>query len=248
MNMNIVSNEFAGRTVILPDGRAGLRGALLVETRTHGGSASSPDPATEPNPVTTPAVPPPVLDFIASDETLDRAGEVILARGWDLAAYRRNPVFQNAHQYGDILHTLGRALKVEVIGDRLHLRVLFATEINPLAKLAYDLYRAGFLNAVSVGFQPRRWENGNDQTPWRRRFLEQELLEVSAVSIPANPNALRLAAQAGAVEKSDLQALGELLRRQCGDHSHPQDFAGGPESFSGLLQLARSVANAMRHV
>src|SRR5579872_4203307 len=57
---------------------------------------------------------PPILDFIASDETLDRFGDVICASGWHLDTYRRNPVFQNAHQYGDILFTLGKALITEV--------------------------------------------------------------------------------------------------------------------------------------
>src|SRR5690242_1620632 len=62
----------------------------------------------------------PVLDFIASDETLDRFGEVICASGWRLETYRRNPVFQNAHQYGDILFTLGKALITEVrAGERV---------------------------------------------------------------------------------------------------------------------------------
>ena len=47
---------------------------------------------------------------------------------------------------------------------------------------------------------------------FRRRYLEQELLEVSAVAIPANPNALALGLKSGAVEKSDLRDLAELLR------------------------------------
>jgi hypothetical protein len=41
--------------------------------------------------------------------------------------------------------------------------------------------------------------------------LEQELLEVSAVAIPANPNALALAYKSGAVEKADLKELSSLL-------------------------------------
>src|SRR5690242_11633318 len=61
----------------------------------------------------------PILDFIASDETLDRCGEIISAGGWRLASYRRNPVFQNAHQYGDIIFTLGRALITEVRSNSL---------------------------------------------------------------------------------------------------------------------------------
>jgi HK97 family phage prohead protease len=152
------------------------------------------------------------LDFISSDETLDRYNEIISASGWKLANYQRNPVFQNAHQYGDILHTLGRALVTQVTSGKLMQRIEFACDVNPMARIAYGLYKGKFLNAVSVGFVPVRWEDGTDKTTYRRRFLEQELLEVSAVGIPANPNALALGLKSGAVEKSDLKELADLLR------------------------------------
>src|SRR5262249_44438445 len=125
-----------------------------------------------------------ILDFIASDETLDRYHEIISASGWKLANYQRNPVFQNAHQYGDIIFTLGKALATEirvgVRGSHLFQRIQFATEANPMARIAYSLYKGKFLNAVSVGFVPVRWENGGEETSYRRKYLEQELLEVSA--------------------------------------------------------------------
>src|SRR4029078_10099363 len=135
------------------------------------------------------------------DETLDRYGEVISASGWRLENYRRNPVFQNAHQYCDVIFTLARALITEVRSDHLYQRIEFATDVNPVARIAYGLYKGKFLNAVSVGFVPIRWKDGAASTepasdgatpasPCRRRYLEQELLEVSAVAIPANPDAL----------------------------------------------------------
>jgi hypothetical protein len=176
----------------------------------------------------------PVLDFVASDETLDRYDEIIEAAGWRLDNYQQNPVFQNAHNYGDIIFTLGKALITEVRDGRLYQCIQFATEVNPMAKIAYGLYRGNFLNAVSVGFIPLRWENGGADAGYRRKFLEQELLEVSAVGIPANPNALQLGLKAGAVEKSDLADLLELLRsmRQGGDKD--------------LLQLARDISGLMK--
>src|SRR5213592_228794 len=97
-----VANELSERMITLPDGRAGLRGTLQVdvreadESRTGNGQSA------------------PVLEFMSSDETLDRYGEIIVASGWRLENYRRNPVFQNAHQYGDVIFTLGRALVTEV--------------------------------------------------------------------------------------------------------------------------------------
>src|SRR5438034_9206265 len=80
-----------------------------------------------------------------------------------------------------------------------------------MAKIAYGLYRGKFLNAVSVGFIPVRWENGGPDTAFSRRYLEQELLEVSAVAIPANPHALALGLKSGAVEKADLSDLADLI-------------------------------------
>jgi len=58
---------------------------------------------------------------------------------------------------------------------------------------------------------PLRSSTSTASGRFRRRYLEQELLEVSAVGIPANPNALVLGLKAGALETSDLRALAELL-------------------------------------
>src|SRR5512145_1422723 len=197
--------------VALHDSTPGVRALLEVEVREAAGSSADGGEAA-------------TLDFIASTATLDRYREIIEPAGWRLDSYRRNPVFQNAHNYGDILFTLGKALSTEVrtIGNGAALcqRIQFATEINPVARIAYGLYKGGVLNAVSVGFIPLRWEDppspgyggqAAESAP-RRRYLEQELLEVSAVAIPANPDALALGLKSGAVRKSDLQETLELLR------------------------------------
>src|SRR5580765_8482634 len=139
--------DLSARLLTLPDGRPGLRGTLQIETR---------EPSAGNNPGNSSNS---CLDFVASDETLDRYGEIISASGWRLENYRRNPVFQNAHQYGDVIFTLGKALITEVRGDRLFQRIEFATDINPMARIAYGLYKGKFLNAVSVGFIPLKWED-----------------------------------------------------------------------------------------
>jgi hypothetical protein len=106
-----------------------------------------------------------IIDFTASDETVDRYEEVICASGWRLEAYRRNPVFQNAHQCGDVLCTLGKALITEVRDGRLFQRIEFAVDANPVARVAYELYRGQYLHAVSVGFIPLRWQEGGPNDP-----------------------------------------------------------------------------------
>ena len=238
ITMNLTS-EFSERLVTLCDGRTGLRGGIHVEVR-EPSAARSPSPQPSPQGEGDRS---PVLDFISSDETLDRYDEIIVASGWRLENYRRNPVFQNAHQYGDIIFTLGKALVTEVREGRLYQRIEFATEVNPMARIAYGLYRGGFLHAVSVGFIPLRWENGDAEKGFRRKYLEQELLEVSAVGIPANPNALALGLKAGAVEKSDLKDLSELLSQSlvaARDDSNEDTLL--------LLPLARELRDLLRRI
>jgi len=194
--------------------------------------------------------------------------------------YRKNPVFQNAYNYGDIFSTLGRALtsEVRVIGGKSALcqRIEFATEVNPIARIAYGLYKGGFLNAVSVGFIPLKWEDGKEtksaecrmengeshlaepsaaepdrlttlssqlstRSSPRRRYLEQELLEVSAVAIPANPDALTLGVKTGAISKSDLQATLDLLHTLAGAQSPQIQPQPNP-----LLNLACELRRVMR--
>jgi hypothetical protein len=248
----------------LPLGDAPSQNPKRQPRKLSGGALQNAGARSEPqssSPVT--CHPSPVLDFIASDETLDRYDEIIVAGGWRLDNYQRNPVFQNAHQYGDIIFTLGKALITEVrpvrsaeglVRAALFQRIEFVTEVNPMARIAYGLYKGGFLNAVSVGFIPLKWENGDGRQPsagrdafrgvplqtsefrdavervptgekFRRRYLEQELLEVSAVGIPANPNALQLGLQAGAIEKADLQETLELLRALCAEPDVPGDIS-----------------------
>src|ERR1043166_1789643 len=87
--------DLADRLVTLSDGRHGVRSTMQVEisepdlgrTLAYSGGEGRGEEASI-------SATQPILDFIASDETLDRCGEIISAGGWRLASYRRNPVFQ----------------------------------------------------------------------------------------------------------------------------------------------------------
>jgi HK97 family phage prohead protease len=195
-----------------------------------------------------------VIDFRSSDETVDRYNEVIVAAGWKLDNYKKNPVVQNAHRYESVLDTIGKSIITEVRSSpdgpqHLFQRVEFAVAANPIAKITYDLYKGGFLAAVSVGFIPKRWENGSQEVGYRRKYIEQELLEVSAVGIPANPNALKLGFEAGAVDKSDLKELLKLLKDLCSDDAgiRTNASAPGPDANGAkLLQLLNATASLVR--
>ncbi len=183
-----------------------------------------------------------ILDFRASDGTLDRYQEVIDARGWKLANYQKNPVFQDSHRYDSVTDTIGRALTTEIRDGALVQRIEFAVDANPLAKVAYQLYKGGFLNAVSVGFRPLKWEDGKAGEAYRRKYIEQELLEVSAVSIPCNPNALMLGYKSGAIERRDIKALLEMYEQICSKDTTPKPEGrssgqGGHDEQAAIEQL-----------
>jgi HK97 family phage prohead protease len=264
-----LTTVFSERLVPLYNGQPGLRGKIQVEIRepsdaeaaasrvlpgrgdgsrsASGPSALDTHPSSSPDPR-----PSSTLDFVVSDETLDRYNEVIVASGWKLDNYVRNPVFQNSHQYGDIIYTIGRALITEVrtMADRsaLFQRVEFATDANPIAKIAYNLYKGRFLNAVSVGFIPMQWENGGPGHLWQRRYTEQELLEVSAVGIPANPNALALGLKAGALSKQQIRDLAALLHYALRPRKSFEPQRRVTAKYLRLLKLAACVRELLKRI
>ena len=133
------------------------------------------------------------IEFVASTETPDRYGDVIQQSGWQLDNYRQNPVILFSHDSNAL--PVGKALNVKVTKNRLIATIEFASkDVNPLADTIFKLYREDFMRAVSVGFLPLDYDiNFSDdgaKAPLGLKFKSVELLEISCVSIPANPQAL----------------------------------------------------------
>ncbi len=60
------------------------------------------------------------LTFIASDETPDRYGDVILVSGWQLENFRKNPVFLLGHDYGaPAIGRVGRINTEDLFGPKI---------------------------------------------------------------------------------------------------------------------------------
>lgn len=128
------------------------------------------------------------LDFVISDGSLDRHGTRINPNGWDLTAFKRNPIALFGHSGG---FPIGRWENVRSEGGQLLGRLVFAAKgtsarIDELASLVEQ----GILRAVSVGFAVLKYG-----TPGKSEydFEAQELMEVSLVSVPSNTNALAAA-------------------------------------------------------
>ena len=129
------------------------------------------------------------LTFVASTGGVDRHGDTVAPEGWRLDAYRENPVVLWAHDYRR--PAIGRAQSVWRDGNALLARLEFAG--TEFAREVEGLYRQGYQQGVSVGFRPLRFEERRDARTGAFlgiRFLEQELLEISAVPVPANRSAL----------------------------------------------------------
>ena len=144
--------------------------------------------------------------FIFSDESVDRYGDVIQARGWDLSNFNANPVALFGHDAGSVENVIGAAKNVRVSGDKLIGDIEFMpADVNPNAEAVYQMVKGGWLKTVSVGFAPIEWKAAKDKARVGGvDFIRQELLEISIVPLPANPNALIQAKAAGV----ELERLG----------------------------------------
>jgi HK97 family phage major capsid protein len=145
-------------------------------------------------------------EYVLSDETIDRSGEVVEAGGWDLTNFRRNPIALFNHNSNA---PIGRWRDVRIEGNRLVGRLEFAAagtsqRIDEIRSLAEQ----GLLPAVSVGFRPlaaKSMKGDSDKDPWSpKRYLQSELVEASLVSVPMNPNALQIARSLASPETIDL--------------------------------------------
>ena len=134
--------------------------------------------------------------FTISKEVVDRDGDILRANGVDFTNYMKNPVFLSFHNSREF--PLGKVVKFWVEGYEVKADVYFppveelssnpeqASEKAKLVDFTYHCYKTGMLNAVSVGFIPLEWtetKDGWDITKW-------ELLEFSAVAVPANQDAI----------------------------------------------------------
>lgn len=125
---------------------------------------------------------------VASTSVEDRHGEVVDASGWDIKNFKKNPVLQWAHD--PYVPAIGIAKNIHIEGLGKKAKLVFEPifhEYTEFARAIKAMYEAepAILNSFSVGFRPYDID-GN-------RYVSQELLEISAVNVPANPEARVLA-------------------------------------------------------
>lgn len=164
------------------------------------------------------------MTFVASDDSVDSAGTVLNQDNWDLRRFNANGIIGYQHKvYGGWDDTdnpdnvIGKGVAY-VEDKKLMVDITFEpADINPLAEKIYQKIMFGSLRAVSVGFLPvGRGKFGEGADAETYYFAGQELLEVSVVNIPANPNALKksLEAEQEYLESERKRLLAEAENQQ----------------------------------
>jgi HK97 family phage prohead protease len=141
------------------------------------------------------------IRFTASTNDLDRYNEIVEPNAYKkrLGLFESNPVFCAGHVYvgwsGEPT-VIGSWSDIEITKNGLDSTASFAT--TPLAEMYWQLYRDGHMKAVSVGWLTHAWEMRQMDLDGKKQlirvFTDVELIEISAVAIPANRQALVQAA------------------------------------------------------
>lgn len=195
-----------------------------------------------------------LVEYVASDETLDSYREIIRADGWRFDQFKKNAPFVDSHEYGTLEKLVGKVVDFGVVGKRLVETVQWAVDVaeNKLAQLGWKMTQAGYLKAVSVGFMPESTVTSADSPAFKAQLRElglqpdanvrtiytrQQQIELSAVIVGANPNALPMAARAlkaGVIDDADLGIL------------FPESTRHGPDPAAVKARLV-AWADSMQH-
>jgi HK97 family phage prohead protease len=143
---------------------------------------------------------------VASTDVYDRQGERINQEGWELKNFKSNPVLLWAHDHTEI--SIGNAKNIHIERKNGKPQLVFTPDFHEAtdkARALKLLYEQGRMNSFSVGFIPKDMDGAT------ATYLKQELLEISAVNVPANPEAMmsmhKSLSKAG-IEESVIAELG----------------------------------------
>ena len=161
------------------------------------------------------------IEFVASTDGIKRDGHrvrigdlVVHGYGFDFSNFAKNPVMLWAHNYDSPPIGSWREWRIDEVDGKKALiaRAQFAE--HDFASTIFDLYAAGHMRSVSIGWTPLEYEPLVDcdgrQVGWD--FVSSELLEISAVPIPADPDALVVAVQRGLISSDRLEEFARAGR------------------------------------
>lgn len=164
-----------------------------------------------------PAEPGSPLRFKASTEGVKRDGLDLKSDDWTFENVRANPTFLWSHGFTS-QPSIGK-FEIALDGTDTMIDVTF-DQNDDFARMIENKYRNGFLNAVSMG-----WINVEVEEDGKRRQL-RDVTEVSAVNVPADPDAL-IERQVEVIREEALE-LTRILKTW--DERHELDLDDPPEN------------------
>lgn len=196
------------------------------------------------------------ITFVASDGTRDSAGTVLNVNGWKLDRFNSNGIIGYQHKvYGGWDDTdnpdnvIGKGYAYVKDGQLLVDVEFEPAEINELAEKIYQKLLFGSLKAVSVGFMPvgkGQWGKDEESLDGKNPtyyYAGQELLEVSVVNIPANPNALKKGVE---LQDSEMEQLRSEFVKEV-EMPEQEDYAERLASCRRALEKEVIIARSALH-
>lgn len=198
--------------------------------------------------------------YVASAESPDRMGDVILVAGWRFENFAKNPVAHwghdtSGHPIGTVSDwSKGRSGDLKVLKESI---TYFPADASPLAeatlRIVDAMAEAGVQPAVSVGFLPIKVHMPDDDERKARGmpgygvvFEQQEQLELSNVSVPAHPDALLVKAIDGLVARGQVaRAVADELLAASGSFRQRVYALGGIEREAPMEPVAEGPIEAL---
>lgn len=171
--------------------------------------------------------------YIASEESLDSMGDVILAAGWNVDEWHENPAMFADHKH-EVGMKIAHGLQAQVIGKQLVVDCFYLpAELapTPLAEACFKMVKAGVLPDCSIGAVPTklRYAEQVDRAKYGedcwRIWEQQTLKELSAVGIGAN-------------SRAKVEAVAKSIS-DCGlDDADIAALQAGPEHLQDIVERA----------
>ena len=158
-----------------------------------------------------------IIEGIASTPTPDRVGDVVVPEGMEFKV-----PFPFLYQHNS-RQPIGNVVKATVTADGMKVQVQIAKGgVAPFIDEAWALIKEGLIRGLSIGF--RSLEESWDKTLNGYRYLRTEIMELSAVTIPANAEASITSIKS--ISCDELAALGKEQSRTELDKSHLPGVSG----------------------
>lgn len=128
------------------------------------------------------------ITFVAATDAIARDGLIIDANAWDLDNYRKSPVVLWSHDYTGTRPPIGKADNLRMEGGNMLADITF-DQSDDFARQIEQKLRDGFLSTVSVGWDTKEMQ-ATENPNVVGRVTKAELLDISVVNVPGDPNAL----------------------------------------------------------